>query len=134
MILRNRFRDFAPVVLLFVIVNAVAIAMPTRLGDLNISQDLLIGGNLFLFAVTFVSFLIARKGLQHENPNAFVRSVYGSILFKLFLCLIAAFIYIAIQKKELNKPAFFTCMGLYLVYTFLEVSILTRLLRRKPNE
>jgi Ca2+/Na+ antiporter len=134
MILRNRFRDFAPIVLLFVLVNAVAIAMPTRLGDVNISQDLLLGGNIFLFVVTFFSFLIARKGLQNENPNAFVRSVYGSIMFKLFLCLIAAFIYIAIQKKELNKPAFFTCMGLYLVYTFLEVSILTRMLRRKPNE
>ncbi|NTS43603.1 hypothetical protein HRG84_22175 [Flavisolibacter sp. BT320] len=134
MILRNRFRDFAPVVLLFVIVNAVAIAMPTRLGDVNISQDLLLGGNIFLFVVTFFSFLIARKGLQNENTNAFVRSVYGSIMFKLFICLIAAFIYIAIQKKGLNKPAFFTCMGLYLVYTFLEVSILTRMLRRKPNE
>lgn len=134
MILRNRFRDFVPIVLLFVIVNAVAIAMPTRLGDLNISQDLLLGGNIFLFVVTFFSFLIARKGLQNENPNAFVRSVYGSIMFKLFICLIAAFIYITIQKKELNKPAFFTCMGLYLVYTFLEVSILTRMLRRKPNE
>jgi hypothetical protein len=134
MILRSRFREFAPVALLFVIVNALAISMRTSWVRWNVSQDVLIYGNLFLFAITFVSFLIAEKGLQNKNPNAFIRSVYGSIMFKLFLCLIAAFIYISVYKKALNKPAFFACMGLYLVYTFLEVSILTRLLRKRPNE
>jgi len=134
MILRNKFRDFVPVVLLFVVINSLAISLRTRWVAWNVSQDLLIYGNLFLFAVTFLSFLIARRGLQSSNPHAFVRSVYGSIIFKLFICLIAAFIYIAIYKKDLNKPAFFACMGLYLVYTFVEVSILTRLLRHRPNE
>lgn len=134
MILRNRFRDFTPVVLLFVIINALAISLRTRWTAWNVSQDLLIAGNLFLFVVTLFSFLIARRGLQSDNPHAFVRAIYTSILFKLFLCLIAAFVYISIYKKDLNKPAFFACMGLYLVYTFLEVSILTRLLRRRPNE
>ena len=60
MILRNRFRDFVPVVLLFVIVNALAIAMPTRLGDLNISQDLLLGG--FLSMLLFVGILLLGLG------------------------------------------------------------------------
>lgn len=133
MTLRNRFRDFAPVVLLFVILNTLAISLRTRWIAWNVDQDLLIAGNLFLFAITFISFLIARKGLQNENPNAFVRSVYGSIMFKLFICMIAAFIYIAIQRRGLNKPAFFSLMGLYLVYTFVEVAVLTRMLRRKPN-
>lgn len=134
MTLRNRFRDFAPVVLLFVIINALAISLRARWVAWQVDQDLLIAGNLFLFGITFFSFLIARRGLQNKNPNAFVRSVYGSVMFKLFICLIAAFIYIAIQKKNLNKPAFFSLMGLYLVYTFLEVTVLTRLLRRKSNE
>jgi len=134
MILRNRFRDFAPIGLLFVIINALAISMQSRWTAWNLNQDVLIAGNLFLFLVTLFSFLIARKGLQNKNPHAFVRSIYASILFKLFICLIAAFIYIATNKKDLNKPAFFACMGLYLVYTFLEVSVLVRLLRNRPNE
>ena len=134
MIVRNRFRDFVPVVLLFVIINALAISLRTRWMNWKVDQELLIGGNLFLFAITFISFLIARKGLQNKNPNAFVRSVYASIMFKLFICLIAAFVYIALQRRNLNKPAFFSLMGLYLVYTFLEVAVLTRLLRQKPNE
>lgn len=134
MVLRNKFREFVPIVLLFVVINALAIAAASKLAAWNIDQNVLIGGNLFLFAITFFSFLIAERGLQNKNPNAFMRSVYGSIMFKMFLAIIAAFIYISIYKKGLNKAGLFICMGLYLVYTFLEVSILTKMLRRKPNE
>lgn len=134
MVLRNKFREFVPIVLLFVILNAIAIAFGSTLAAWNIDQDVLIGGNLFLFAITFFSFLIAERGLQNKNPNVFMRSVYVSIMFKMFLCLVAAFIYIMVYKKQLNKAGLFICMGLYLVYTFLEVSILTRILRSKPNE
>lgn len=134
MILRSKFREFVPIVLLFVIVNAVAISFRERWIAWNVDQDVVIGGNVFLFIITFFSFLIAKRGLQHKNANVFMRSVYGSIMFKMFLSVIAAFIYIAIYKKGLNKAGLFICMGLYLVYTFLEVSILTRMLRTKPDE
>jgi hypothetical protein len=46
---------------------------------------------------------------------------------------IAAFIYIQMAKKEVNKPALFACMGLYLVYTFIEISTLTKMLKQKKN-
>jgi hypothetical protein len=134
MILRSKFRDFAPIALLFIILNGLFLGLRERLLAWNFDQDVLIMGNLFLFIITFFSFLIAKKGLQHQNPHVFMRSVMGSIMVKMFLAIIAAFIYIAIYKKGLNKPALFICMGLYLVYTFLEVSVLTRILRRKPNE
>ncbi len=134
MVLRNRFREFVPIVAVFVIVNALAIGLGSSFTAWNIDSDVVIGGNLFLFVVTFFSFLIAERGLQDKNTHAFMRSVYGSIMFKMFLSIIAAFIYISIYGKGLNKPGLFICMGLYLVYTFLEVSILTRILRRKPNE
>ena len=134
MVLRNKFRDFAPIALLFVILNGLFIGLRASLLNWNIDQDVLVIGNLFLFIITFFSFLIAKKGLQHQNTHVFMRSVMGSIMIKMFLAIIAAFIYIAIYKKGLNKPALFICMGLYLVYTFLEVSVLTRILRRKPNE
>ena len=99
----------------------------------NADQDVLVFGNLLLFLITLISFLVARRGLNNSNPHAFVRSVYGGIMIKLFICIIAAFIYIASVGKSLNKPAFFTCMGLYLVYTFIEVSILTKLLKGRSN-
>ncbi|MBD0293586.1 MAG: hypothetical protein ICV84_00060, partial [Flavisolibacter sp.] len=45
----------------------------------------------------------------------------------------AAFIYIATFRKDLNKPALCTLMGLYLVYTFIEVSLLTKTLKQNTN-
>lgn len=128
--LRNRFREFAPIVLLFIVLNGFFIAGSASLQKWNVDQSLVIAGNLLLFAITFVSFLVAERGLQKENPNAFVRSIYTSMMVKLFIALFAALIYIAINRKGLNKPGLFTLMGLYLVYTFLEVRVLTRLLKK----
>ena len=126
-------RAFVPIVVLFIILNGLFIAGKGMLDRWGANQDVLIWGNLLLFVITIVSFLVAQKGLKSTNPHAFVRSVYGSIMVKLFVCLIAAFIYIFLNRQNLNKPAFFTLMGLYLVYTFLEVSTLTKMLKQRAN-
>jgi len=129
----KRERSLSPIILLFVILNALFIAFRKRWEIWGVDQEVLLVGNVFLFIITLVSYLISKKGLQHQNPHVFTRSVMGSIMVKMFLSIIAAFIYISIYKKQINKPALFICMGLYLVYTFLEVSVLTRMLRQKPN-
>lgn len=129
----KREKRLLPVILLFVILNALFIALGKRLKEWGLDTDVLLIGNSFLFVITLVSFLISLKGLQHKNPHVFMRSVMSSIMVKMFLAIIAAFIYISIYKRGLNKPALFICMGLYLVYTFLEVNILTRILRQQPN-
>lgn len=129
----KRYKEIRPVILLFVVLNTLFIVFRKRLETMGIDQEVLVIGNLFLFVITLVSFYISKKGLTHQNPHVFTRSVMGSIMVKMFLALVIAFIYISIYKKQLNKPALFICMGLYLVYTFLEVSVLTRMLRQKPN-
>lgn len=130
---KKRLDGFKPIVLIFIILNGVFVAGSAMLQRWGADQSVLIIGNLFLFGITLVSYLLAKRGLTNPNPHAFVRSVYSSILLKLFVCLIAAAIYISIYKTALNKPAFFTLMGLYLVYTFLEVSVLTKALKQQKN-
>jgi len=88
---------------------------------------------IILFLVTMSSYFLSLRGLRSTNPNAVVRSVYGSFMIKFFACAIAAFIYIMTAKKNVNKPALFICMGLYIVYSFIEVSILTKLSKQKKN-
>ena len=129
---RNR-RAFLPIVILFVLLNAFFIAGRSLLERWGASQDVLIWGNLLLFMLTILSFVIAQRGLKNTNPHAFVRAVYGSIMVKLFATLIAAFIYIFLTRKDLNKPAFFALMGLYLVYTFFEVFTLTKMLKQRAH-
>jgi hypothetical protein len=113
--------------------SAFFISGTTLLQRWNADQEVLIIGNLVLFVIFLLSFFVAQKGFKTTNPHAFVRSVYGAMMIKLFICIIAAFIYIAIYKKDLNKPALFTLMGLYLVYTFVEVATLTKMLKQKAN-
>lgn len=128
--IRSKMRDFVPVILLFIILNALFVSGRSWLERWGADQSVLIAGNLLLFVITFFSFLMAKRGLRHPNPHQFVRSVYSSILLKLFACMLAALAYIAIHKANLNKPALFTCMGLYLLYTFLEVSVLMKMLKK----
>ena len=130
---RNNASALVPVIILFVVLSSLFISGRNFLERLGADQSVLIVCNLILFAATLLSFLFAKRGLKSENPQAFVRGVYVSIMVKLFVCVMAALVYIFLFRKELNKPALFTCMGLYLVYTLLEVSILTKMLKEKKN-
>lgn len=126
-------RPFLTIVILFIALNAFFVTGKGILEKWSVDQAVLIAGNLLLFVVTAISFFISVRGLKNPNPHAFVRSVYGSVMIKFFVFAIAAFIYIQTAKAAVNKPALFICMGLYLVYTFLEVAVLTKLLRKKAD-
>lgn len=132
--MKNKKRGFASIVLLFVVLNALFLLGRGLLARWGASQELLILGNLLLFGITVLSYFMAIRGLKNPNPHAFVRSVFSSILLKLAVSLIAASAYIAWVRKDLNKPGFFTLMGLYLLYTFIEVTQLTRELRRQKKD
>jgi len=130
---RNNASPLLAVITFFIVLNAFFLTGKNFLDKQGVDQSVLIAGNLILFGATLLSYVFAKRGLKSENPQAFVRSVYLSIMVKLFICIIAALIYIFVFRKNLNKPALFICMGLYLVYTFIEVSVLTKLLKEKKN-
>ena len=99
----------------------------------GVDQSVLIIGNLILFLATLGSVIISWRGVTSSNPQASVRSMYGSFMIKFFVIAIAAFVYIMVTKKDVNKPALIACAGLYIVYTFIEVAVLTRMLKKKKN-
>ena len=126
-------KPWIPLLILFIFLNAFFLTGKNFLIKQGIDHLVLIGGNLILFIATALSFYMSYKSISSPNPNSSVRSLYGSFMIKFFLIAIAAFIYIMVAKKELNKPALMICMGLYLVYTFVEVSSLQKLLKQKKN-
>lgn len=129
----NKWKGFLPVIMVMILLNGFFSIGRNWLLQKNIDADVLIIGNTLLFVITLFSFLLAQRGFSNPNPHAFIRSVYMSVMLKLFACIIAAFVYISIYKSNLNKPALFVCMGLYLVYTFMEISILMKMLKQKKN-
>lgn len=103
------------------------------LSNAGIESPVLLGGTVILFAATALSFWLSARSLQSKNPQAPIRSMYGSFMIKFFVILIAAFIYIMMEKKNVNKPALMICMGMYLVYSTLEVLSIQKLLNQKKN-
>ncbi len=130
--MKNR-KPWFPLVLLFVILTTVFLTAKNILGKKGVDVDVLLGGNLIVFLATFLSFYVSWRSIVSPHPNASVRSMYSSFMIKFFVILTAAFIYIMIEKKNLNKPALFTCMGLYLVYTVVEISSLQRILKQRKK-
>jgi len=124
---------FLPVVLAFILLNGVITIFKTFLEKNGFDRDFLIIANLFFFILSLAGFFLQRKGLQSDNANVFIRGVYTSILLKLFLCIIAVTIYAFIRAKNINRPAIFFSMGLYIIYTSIEVATLMRVAREKSN-
>lgn len=129
----NNFKSLRPLLLAFVLINVVLILAKKWMGENDMDRNVVIIGNLLIFLVSLVTFFISEKATRNPSPQASVRALYMSFLVKFFLLAIAAFTYIMVYKKTLNKPALFICMGLYIVYTVIEVSSLMSMLRKKKD-
>lgn len=126
-------RNFFPAILIFLILNSGFLAMMKRLEGWGFAYSVLVLGNIIVFGISFLSYWMAVRGLSTKNPHVFFRWVYGSVMIKLFLLAGVAFVYIMITQKEVNKPGLFFCMGLYVVYTFIEVSALMKVNKQKTD-
>ena len=126
-------KAYFPILLLFLILNAVILTARTFLESRGFDREFLIWANLFLFLLSIGGFLLQRKGLQSPNPQAFVRGVYASMLFKMFFVIVVVLIYVFLSRDKINKPGLFTAMGLYIVYTVVEVTALMKVARKKRN-
>jgi hypothetical protein len=126
-------RSFRPLLLLFIITTALFITNRAWFAQRDVNTDVLIIGNVVLFAATVVSFYLFSRSMGSKNPLAVVRTVYGGVFSKMMICLITVFIYVIIVGKGVNKGGIFGCMFLYLLYTTLEVVILMKLSKQKKN-
>jgi hypothetical protein len=124
---------FLPIIIVFVILNAVLITGRAWLAKKGIEQDVLIIGNLLIALVSVLSIVLTRRSFKSPNPHVFVRAVYSGFIIKFFVLAAAALIYIVLSGNNVSRPAIFSCMALYVIYSFIEVSALLRLLKQKKN-
>lgn len=128
----NRKR-FLPLLGLFIAVTSFANLFRGFLSGKGIDADVLVIGNCLIFLTSLLSLYFHIKGFLDKNVQVFLRSVYGSLMIKMFGLAAIAAIYILVMKKEVNKPALFICMGLYIFYTALEIAQVFKLLKEKKN-
>ncbi len=126
-------KKFAPLILLFVLITLIIFILKPFLKSNGFSINFLLIGNLILFMISFSGFLFQVRGLRSTNTNAFIRGIYSSLLIKMFVIIIAVFMYAFITNGKVNKPSLFTCMGLYFLYTAIEVKQLMKIARKKSD-
>lgn len=122
-------RAFLPVVVVFLVVTGAILFGEPVLKRWNTDGKVLLFANELLFALTAASYLLHLKSFRNENAHFFVRMVYGSLVIKMLACLLAVFLY-GILSSSVNKGAVFGSFILYVIYTFLEVRILIKFLKK----
>lgn len=125
-------RGFLPILVVFLGSSVAILSGASVLREWNTDSRALLGGNDLFFGLTAISYLLHIKSLRSPNPHVFVRMIYGSLIIKMMVCLLAAVAY-GLLAKAVNKNAIFGCFILYVVYTFMEVRILTKFLKKSPN-
>jgi len=121
-------REFQLPFFVFVLVNLGLRVFAPKLAAAGINRDVVQVGNLILFLLFWLSVLLrSRPAIDPKSPT-FLTPVYTGMMLKFFGLAIAAFIYIYIARDQVNKPALFICMGLYIVYSIIEL-----ITQRKPT-
>jgi hypothetical protein len=121
---------YYPVIYLFLALSAIILVLKLIQPQGAIDYNVLLSGNFLLFGIGWLTLRMNKKAMEHKNLQVFLRLIYGSFLVKFFFLAIAAFIYIAIYKKNINKPALFGCFGFYLIYTIVEVRSVMKLSKK----
>lgn len=126
-------KAFRPLLFIFIVVSAVLVLFSRKINNWGIDSDVVIIGNIVLILATGISSYLYHRSLLNNRTAVFMRMIYGGMFAKMFICLIGAFIYIVIAQKNVNKGAIFVLMGLYLLYSFIEISILLKLSKQSTN-
>jgi hypothetical protein len=91
----------------------------------------LFGGNILLFLITALALFFHKKGMENKNPNVFFRAVYGSMIARMFLCILIILVYVSFAGDNFNKTSLLLCFVFYFLYSFLEVYRVFSLFKKK---
>lgn len=118
---------YLPFVIVFVMVAAISFFLRESLAAVKISWQVVMGANLLLFLFAVLNTYAQLKTMATAKPSAVIRGVMLGTFLKLVGLAVATVIYLVVAGPARSKNAIFTGMGLYFVYTWLEVRISLRM-------
>jgi len=125
------FKRIRAVIYLLLIVSIVLAFFWKTAVELKIDPIVVISANLILFAFSVVNIYFQSRNIHNPNPNAVIRGVMAGMFLKLFGLAAAAVIYLFAAGAGRSVNALFVSMGLYILYTWLEVRISLQLNPKK---
>jgi hypothetical protein len=115
-----KIKHLLPVLFVFVIVNAVLLSAHSLLAEQYVKYEFVMAVNLMLLMMSIFNFNRIRK-VDMKNPRALVNSVMIGTILKMVVFAGAALFYATQKKAPVGMPTLLASMGLYLVYTWLEI-------------
>ena len=116
----NSFKQFLPILSLFIFINAIGLYSINFLPIEGVKVPFVLVVNGMLFALSLLNYRRVRKMGIHK-PNQMVQSVMLGTLIKMMVFAVAALVYSKQQKGPVGLITLLISMGLYLVYTYLEI-------------
>ena len=124
-------KKIRPLVLFFLITNALFVVGEKQIIAWGMKQDVLIIANILLFAFSLIGLLLQLNASKSSNPNAIVRAVMAGMGLKLIGFAAALLIYLSMVGKDKSVYSIYAALGLYVVYTWIEVRLF---LRQNPKK
>ncbi len=113
-------KKFLPVTALFVLMNTIGLFCIYFFPIKGIKLSFILVVNLMLFVLALFNFWRIQK-MDLSKPNQMVQSVMMGTLVKMMIFAIAALIYSRQNLGPVGLITLFISMGIYLIYTFLEI-------------
>jgi len=113
-------KKFLPVSALFVLMNTIGLYCIYFFPIKGIKLSFILVVNLMLFILALFNFWRIQK-MDLSKPNQMVQSVMMGTLVKMMIFAIAALIYSRQNLGPVGLITLFISMGIYLMYTFLEI-------------
>ena len=129
--MKEFFKRIRALIYLLLIVSIVLDYFWKTAVELKIDPIVVISANLILFAFSVVNIYFQSRNIHNPNPNAVIRGVMAGMFLKLFGLAAAAVIYLFAAGAGRSVNALFVSMGLYILYTWLEVRISLQLNPKK---
>lgn len=113
-------KEFRPVLAMFFAVLALVLLQQNMGLNLPINSMFIIVVNCMLFIMALFNYKRISE-VDLKNPNAMVRSVMMGTMLKFIVFGGAALWYATQKKAPIGTNNLFIAMGLYLIYTWIEI-------------
>ena len=124
---RKSANAIAPMLVFFLLVNSFCFLFKDWLDAKAIDHMVVIIANCILFILSLFIFLIHKRSAQNTNPHVFVRSVMAGTFIKLIVIAGAVTAYLITVGENKSVYGIVAGIGLYFVYTFIEVKSASRI-------
>jgi hypothetical protein len=118
-------KPLVPLAAVFILVSVIVFSTSGWLQQKGVDTVVVLIGNSILFVISALAYLLYASAMKSSKSYGFVKQVYGGFTLKFFALITGAMLYFYFAE-EVNKPAVFICMGLYLLYNFLGTAQVVR--------